>query len=74
MGDWSKDPQKASWKDSIFENYDKMNGAGAWSAPLLRRDLPANTIVLPLKLAFKVKLTNEENKYELYTQTCANGS
>eukprot|EP00957_Ditylum_brightwellii_P177598 13527660-Ditylum_brightwellii.AAC.1 len=51
-----------------------MNVAGAWSAPLLRKDLPQDAIILPPKLAFKVKLTGEENKYELYTRTCANGS
>eukprot|EP00957_Ditylum_brightwellii_P202251 15329309-Ditylum_brightwellii.AAC.1 len=74
MGDWSKNPHKADWKDSFFENCNKMNVAGAWSAPLLRRDLLANTTVLPPELVFKVKLINEESKYELYTQTCANGS
>eukprot|EP00957_Ditylum_brightwellii_P153154 11657700-Ditylum_brightwellii.AAC.1 len=67
MGDWSKDDHKAEWKDSIFENYDKMNAAGAWSAPFLCTNLPKDAIILPPKLAFKVKLTGEDNKYELYT-------
>eukprot|EP00957_Ditylum_brightwellii_P153351 11671687-Ditylum_brightwellii.AAC.1 len=63
MGDWVKDDHKAEWKDSIFENYDKMNVAGAWSAPFPHKDSPKDAIVLPPKLAFKVKLKEEENKH-----------
>eukprot|EP00957_Ditylum_brightwellii_P060876 4621224-Ditylum_brightwellii.AAC.1 len=51
-----------------------MNVAGAWSAPFLRTDLPKDATILPPKLAFKAKLTGEDNKYELYTRMCANGS
>eukprot|EP00957_Ditylum_brightwellii_P205621 15344659-Ditylum_brightwellii.AAC.1 len=69
MGNWTKDNHKAEWKNSIFKNYDKMNTARAWSAPLLQKDLPTNTIALPPKLAFKLKLTDKENTYELYTRT-----
>eukprot|EP00957_Ditylum_brightwellii_P175670 13375753-Ditylum_brightwellii.AAC.1 len=51
-----------------------MNISGIFSAPLLRRDLPSNIKILKAQPAFKVKLQEEDNKYELYTQTTANGS
>ena len=41
---------------------------------MLRSDVPTGKTVLSPKVAFKVKLTDEANKYELQARTCANGS
>eukprot|EP00957_Ditylum_brightwellii_P178210 13573914-Ditylum_brightwellii.AAC.1 len=59
MGDFSKDPFRTEWKDSIFKNHDKMNTSGAK--------------ILHTQPVFKVKLQNIPNCYELYTGTVANG-
>eukprot|EP00957_Ditylum_brightwellii_P153274 11665450-Ditylum_brightwellii.AAC.1 len=60
--------------ESMFENYEKMNISGTFSAPFLRKDLPPTIKILKTQPAFKVKLQEEANKYDLYTQTTANGS
>ena len=69
---------KSFWFESIFENYDKMDATGTWSAPILVSEIPpdikkAMMIYRPV-LSFKVKPTDVTNVYELYTRTCADGS
>eukprot|EP00957_Ditylum_brightwellii_P002911 222849-Ditylum_brightwellii.AAC.1 len=51
-----------------------MNTSGTFSAPFLRKDLPPTTKILKAQSAFKVKLQEESNKYELYTRTTTNRS
>eukprot|EP00957_Ditylum_brightwellii_P111184 8478192-Ditylum_brightwellii.AAC.1 len=68
MGDWAKDNHKAEWKDSVFEKYDKINVAGAWSAPFLCTDLPADTLVLPPKLAFKMNIEPDPRDCQKWPQ------
>ena len=61
-------------KPAQLENYKKMNISDPFSALFLRSDLPSTKKVLKTQPAFKVKLQEEEHKYELYTWTTANGS
>eukprot|EP00957_Ditylum_brightwellii_P035365 2681890-Ditylum_brightwellii.AAC.1 len=51
-----------------------MNKSGTFYAPFLRKDLLSTIKILKAQPAFKVKLQEEENKYDLYTWTTANGS
>eukprot|EP00957_Ditylum_brightwellii_P040829 3090497-Ditylum_brightwellii.AAC.1 len=51
-----------------------MNTSGTFSVPFLRKDLPSIIKILKAPPAFKVKLQEEENKYDLDTWTTANGS
>eukprot|EP00957_Ditylum_brightwellii_P149300 11370924-Ditylum_brightwellii.AAC.1 len=74
MGDFAKSNLKSEWKESMFEDYEKMNTSGTFSAPILRSDLPSNVKILKAQPAFKVKLQEETNHYELYTRTTSNGS
>eukprot|EP00957_Ditylum_brightwellii_P098512 7504608-Ditylum_brightwellii.AAC.1 len=46
MGDFSKDPFHAEWKDSIFKNYDKINTSCTFSVPCSHTDIPPGAKVL----------------------------
>eukprot|EP00957_Ditylum_brightwellii_P140844 10728436-Ditylum_brightwellii.AAC.1 len=74
MGDFAKSTHKSEWKESMFESYEKMNTSGTFSAPVPGKDLPPTIKILKAQPAFKVKLQEEANKYELYTRKTANGS
>eukprot|EP00957_Ditylum_brightwellii_P081385 6190567-Ditylum_brightwellii.AAC.1 len=74
MGDLAKSNNKSEWKESMFENYEKVNTSGTFSAPSLRKDLLSTIKIIKAQSAFKVKLQEKENKYKLYTQKAANGS
>eukprot|EP00957_Ditylum_brightwellii_P119690 9131959-Ditylum_brightwellii.AAC.1 len=50
-----------------------MSTSGIFSALFLRKDLQHTIMILKAQPAFKVKLQDEENKYDLYTRTTANG-
>eukprot|EP00957_Ditylum_brightwellii_P028499 2151451-Ditylum_brightwellii.AAC.1 len=56
MRDLVKSKHKSEWKESMFENYEKMNTSGTFSAPFLRHDLPSTTKILKAQPAFKTKL------------------
>eukprot|EP00957_Ditylum_brightwellii_P196475 14970490-Ditylum_brightwellii.AAC.1 len=58
----------------MFENYEKINISGIFSAPFLRKDLPSTIKILKAQSSFEVKLQEEANNYELYTRTTANRS
>ena len=60
MGNFAKSTHKSEWKESMFENYEKMNTSGTFSAPFLRKDLPSTIKILKAQPAFKVKLQEEE--------------
>eukprot|EP00957_Ditylum_brightwellii_P097253 7406482-Ditylum_brightwellii.AAC.1 len=51
-----------------------MNISGTFSAPFLRSDLSFTIKILKAQPEFKVKLQEEECKYELYIKTTTNGS
>eukprot|EP00957_Ditylum_brightwellii_P091178 6942039-Ditylum_brightwellii.AAC.1 len=53
VGDFSKDPFCAEWKDSIFKNYDKMNTSGTFSAPCCCTDIPSGAKVFCAQPVFK---------------------
>eukprot|EP00957_Ditylum_brightwellii_P183344 13965658-Ditylum_brightwellii.AAC.1 len=72
MDDFTKSKHKSELKEPMFENYEKMNIFGTFSAPFLRCDLPSATKNLKAQTAFKIKLQEEEHNYELYTWTAAN--
>eukprot|EP00957_Ditylum_brightwellii_P015606 1177220-Ditylum_brightwellii.AAC.1 len=74
MGDFAKSTHKSEWKESMFGNYEKMNISRTFSAPFLRKDLLPTIKILKAQPAFKVKLQEEANKYELYTRVTANRS
>ena len=46
MGDFAKSNLKSEWKESMLENYEKMNTSGTFSAPILRKDLPPHVKIL----------------------------
>ena len=78
IGAMLKSPIRSFWFESIFENYDKMDATGTWSAPILISEIlldikKAMMIYRPV-LSFKVKSTDVTNVFELYTRTCADGS
>jgi hypothetical protein len=74
IGQLQHNPFYADWKSSLFQNYDKMQTAGTWSAPLLRTSVPPNKAILRNRVTFKVKDTDQTNTYDLYSRTCADGS
>ena len=42
-----------------------------FSAPFLRSALPPNTNILRPRIYFRVKTTDIDNQYDLYSRTCA---
>ena len=64
----------SDWYDSICSNYEKMEKYTTFSAPFLRSLLPPNTKIHRPRIYFRVKKTTIENKYYLYSRTCAYGS
>ena len=44
------------------------------SAPFLRSLLPPNTKILRPRIYFRVKTTETDNQYDIYSITCADGS
>ena len=65
---------RAVWYYSIFANYEKMSISNIFSAPFLRSLLPLKTKIICLRISFKVKKTDIDNKYDLYSIICAYGS
>eukprot|EP00957_Ditylum_brightwellii_P055539 4209031-Ditylum_brightwellii.AAC.1 len=74
MGEFNTTSHKAEWKESTFENYEKMDTSGTLTAPILHSNIPSDAKILRSQSAFKVKLQEEANMYELFTRTAANGS
>eukprot|EP00957_Ditylum_brightwellii_P064493 4894329-Ditylum_brightwellii.AAC.1 len=74
MDEFAKTIHKAKWKESMFDNYEKIDTSGTLTAPLLRSDLPSDSKIICTQPAFKVKLQEEANMYEFYTCTAANGA
>eukprot|EP00957_Ditylum_brightwellii_P187104 14250578-Ditylum_brightwellii.AAC.1 len=74
MVKFAKTTPKAEWKESMLENYKKIDTSGTLTAPLLRSDLPSDAKILCTQTAFKVKSQEEVNMYELYTCASAKGA
>eukprot|EP00957_Ditylum_brightwellii_P114806 8754369-Ditylum_brightwellii.AAC.1 len=74
MGNFDEVANEPEWKESMFENYEKMNISHTFSTSFLGSDLPANVKVLRAQPVFKIKLQEEVYKYDLYTKTTVNGS
>eukprot|EP00957_Ditylum_brightwellii_P106627 8134787-Ditylum_brightwellii.AAC.1 len=74
MGAFATTTHKAEWKESMFENYKKLDTSGTLTTPLLRSDLPSDAKILCIQPAFKVKLQEEANMSKLYTCTAANSA
>ena len=66
IGEMIKDPLRAEWTDSVFENYEKMWITGTFSKTFLRSTIPSDTKIICPRLAFKVKLTELTDQYDLY--------
>jgi hypothetical protein len=74
IGQLSTNPIATDWKDSLFDNYDKMLRTGTWSAPILRSTIPPDKNLLNSRVSFRVKDTSSPNIYNLQGRTCADGS
>ena len=69
-----KSPITYEWYDLIFSNYEKMATSTTFSAPFLRSLLPPYIKILRPRISFRVKTTNIDNQYDIYSRTCAYGS
>eukprot|EP00957_Ditylum_brightwellii_P103220 7867174-Ditylum_brightwellii.AAC.1 len=74
MGEFATTTHKAEWKESVFENHEKMDMSGTLTAPLLQSNLPPNAKIFCTQFALKVKLQEETNMYKLYTCSAANSA
>ena len=53
-----------------FSYYEKVSTSITLSEPFLRSLLPPNTKILGPIISFRVKTTENENPYDLYSKTC----
>jgi hypothetical protein len=74
IGELANNPFRSDWKGSLFENFDKMQTTGTFSAPMLRSQVPLGKAVLRSRIAFRVKDGDTAQAYDLSTRTCADGS
>ena len=70
IDDLVKSPLKAELCDSIFTNYEERERYTTSSAPFIRSLISPETKILPPRISFRVKTTNIDNKYDLYSITC----
>ena len=62
------------WHDSIFANEYKMGNPTIFSAPCERSSLPPRTKILHPRISFRVKTTDIDNNFVIYSRTCEYGS
>ena len=74
IGDVVKSTLRYNCLDSIFSNDEKMEKSTTFSAPFIRYSLPQDTKILRPRIYSRVKKTGIDNKYDLYSRTCAYGS
>ena len=72
--DLVKSPLRSECYDSIFWNYEKMVVSKTFRAQFLRSLLPPDTKILRPRISLRVKKTDIENQYDLYSRTCSDGS
>ena len=63
-------PFISDWLDSVFSNYDKIRISTAFSALFLRSSLTTYTKILFPRISFRVKTTDIENHFDIYSITC----
>ena len=68
IGQEIKSPLRSEWLDSIFTNYEKMITTGTWGRIMHKKHVPPNQKIIRPRISFKVKLTEHENIYYLYSQ------
>ena len=56
-----------------FSNYEKMETSTTFSAPFLRSLLPLGTKILRPIISFRVKKTDIDSQYDLFSRTCSDG-
>ena len=72
--DVAKSPLISEWYDSIFSTHEKMATSTYFSAAFLCSLLPPDTKILISRIYFRVKTTDIDNQYDLYSRTCEDGS
>ena len=75
--DWkdvNASPLREFWIKALFERYLKNHNVGLLSAPVPRRKLPPEAIILRSVSTFKVKATEIPDIWDLYFRVCADGS
>jgi hypothetical protein len=65
VGEHTHDPFCSDWKGSLFENYEKMQLTGTFSAPMSRSQVPPGKAVLHSCIAFCVKDGDTPHSYDL---------
>ena len=65
---------RIEWKKSLWEACDKNAKVGTFTAPFPAEEVPAGHKILNSRITFKVKNTDVDNMYDLYSRHCANGS
>ena len=69
-----KSPLRGECYYSIFSNYEKMEESITFSAPFLRSSLPQDTKLLHPRIYFRVKKTDIDNQYDIYSRIFIYGS
>ena len=75
--DWrdvNPSPLREYWIKALYERYLKNHNVGLLSAPVLRRLLPKEAIILRSVSTFKVKATELPDIWDLYFRVCADGA
>ena len=72
--DLKDSPLREFWIKAVFERYLKNHNVGLLSAPVLRKLLPPEAIILRSVSTFKVKSTEVPDIWDLYFRVCADGS
>ena len=70
IGDVLKRLLISEWYESIFFNHDKMATYTTFSAPFLRSSLLPETKIIRPRISFRVKTTEIDNQYDIYSITC----
>ena len=68
-----KIPLRDEWYDAIFTDYDNMEKSTTFNAPFISSSLPPNTKILHTMIYFRLKTTDIDNQYDLYSRTCTDG-
>lgn len=75
--DWrdvNNSPLREFWIKALYERYLKNHNVGLLSAPVPRRKLSPEAIILRSVSTFKVKATEVPDIWDLYFRVCADGS
>ena len=67
-------PLRYYWHDPIFQIMINLKKSTTFSAPFLRSLLQSDTKILRTRIYFRLKTTDIDNQYYLYSRICADGS